>query len=180
MRVVSGINPYASEYRLQPKEVFRTPEFVFAYSDCGTGAASRSFHNWARDYQLKEGRGPRLTLLNNWEATGFNFDEQKLSHFMQEAATLGVDMFLLDDGWFGNKYPRSGDKSGLGDWEATKEKLPHGVAGLVSAADSAGVKFGIWVEPEMVNPKSELYEKHPEWVIHYPNREPYYLSLIHI
>ena len=83
-------------------------------------------------------------------------------------------MFLLDDGWFGNKYPRSGDKSGLGDWEATKEKLPHGVAGLVSAADSAGVKFGIWVEPEMVNPKSELYEKHPEWVIHYPNREPYF------
>ena len=174
LRVVSGINPYASEYRLQPQEVFRTPEFVFAYSDCGTGAASRSFHNWARDYQLKEGRGPRLTLLNNWEATGFNFDEQKLSHFMQEAATLGVDMFLLDDGWFGNKYPRSGDKSGLGDWEATKEKLPHGVAGLVSAADSAGVKFGIWVEPEMVNPQSELYEKHPEWVIHYPNREPYY------
>lgn len=174
LRIVSGINPYASEYRLKPKEVFRTPEFVFVYSDCGTGAASRGLHNWARDYQLKEGRGSRLTLLNNWEATGFNFDEQKLSHFMKEAATLGVDMFLLDDGWFGNKYPRSGDKSGLGDWEATKEKLPHGVAGLVSAADSAGVKFGIWVEPEMVNPKSELYEKHPEWVIHYPNREPYF------
>ena len=174
LRVVSGINPYASEYNLRPGEVFRTPEFVFTYSDKGTGEASRSFHDWARDYQLKDGHGPRLTLLNNWEATGFAFDEKKLSHFMREAAILGVDMFLLDDGWFGNKYPRSSDKSGLGDWEPTASKLPNGVGGLVRAADSAGVKFGIWIEPEMVNPKSELYEKHPDWVIHYPNREPYY------
>lgn len=116
LRVVSGINPYASEYNLRPGEVFRTPEFVFTYSDKGTGEASRSFHDWARDYQLKDGHGPRLTLLNNWEATGFAFDEKKLSHFMREAAILGVDMFLLDDGWFGNKYPRSSDKLGLGDW----------------------------------------------------------------
>ena len=171
LRVVSGINPYASEYNLRPGEVFRTPEFVFTYSDKGTGEASRSFHDWARDYQLKDGHGPRLTLLNNWEATGFAFDEKKLSHFMREAAILGVDMFLLDDGWFGNKYPRSSDKSGLGDWEPTASKLPNGVGGLVRAADSAGVKFGIWIEPEMTNTRSELYEKHPDWVIQQPYRE---------
>lgn len=174
LRIISGINPYASNYELKPNETFVTPEFIFTISQQGTGKASRNFHSWARDYQLKDGKGDRLTLLNNWEATYFNFDEAKLADIMQEAKTLGVDLFLLDDGWFGNKYPRSAANAGLGDWEVTHTKLPHGVPGLVAKAKETGVKFGIWIEPEMVNPKSELYEKHKDWVIHLPNREEYY------
>jgi alpha-galactosidase len=109
-------------------------------------------------------------LLNNWEATYFDFDEPKLLGLFKEAKTLGVDLFLLDDGWFGNKYPRNDDHAGLGDWQVNRQKLPHGLGYLVREAEAAGVKFGIWVEPEMVNPKSELYEKHPDWVIRLPNR----------
>lgn len=174
LRVIPAINPYASDYELKPKEVFATPEFVFTLSSEGTGQASRNLHAWARKYQLKDGMGDRLTLLNNWENTGFNFNEQILGDLMKEAKNLGVDMFLLDDGWFANKYPRKSDNAGLGDWEATHDKLPGGIPALVKAAHEAGVKFGIWIEPEMVNPKSELFEKHPDWVIHLPNRETYY------
>jgi alpha-galactosidase len=174
LRVISGINPYASHYELKPGEIFTTPEFIFTLSDEGKGKASRDIHDWARQYQLKDGQGDRLTLLNNWEATAFNFDEPKLEELMKEAKTLGVDMFLLDDGWFANKYPRANDRAGLGDWDVTREKLPNGVPHLVKAAREAGVKFGIWIEPEMVNPKSELFEKHPDWVIQQPNRETYY------
>ncbi len=174
LRVISGINPYASAYELKPDEVFTTPEFIFTLSDSGTGKASRHIHDWARGYQIKDGKGDRLTLLNNWEATYFDFDEQKLEELMKEAKSLGVDMFLLDDGWFANKYPRSSDNAGLGDWEVNKNKLPNGIPHLVRSAKEAGVKFGIWIEPEMVNPKSELFEKHPEWAIHLPNRETYY------
>lgn len=174
LRVISGINPYASDYELRPGEWFKTPEFIFTYSTQGVGKASRDFHDWARRYQVKDGLGERLTLLNNWENTGFDFNEEKLLALMKEARQLGVDMFLLDDGWFGNKYPRKDDRAGLGDWEHTADKLPHGVNALVKGAEKAGVKFGIWIEPEMVNPKSELFEKHPEWVIHQPNRELYY------
>ncbi|MDL2282747.1 alpha-galactosidase, partial [Parabacteroides sp. OttesenSCG-928-G06] len=174
LRIISGINPYASEYTLQPNEVFRTPEFVFTYSTTGKGQASRNFHRWALKYQLKDGDKSRLTLLNNWEATYFNFDEQKLVDIMDEAVKLGVDMFLLDDGWFANKYPRSSDRQGLGDWEETVEKLPNGIGRLVQEATDKGIKFGLWIEPEMVNPKSELYEKHKDWVIHLPNRDEYY------
>lgn len=174
LRVIPAINPYASNYELKPGEVFTTPEFVFTLSSEGTGQASRNLHAWARKYQLKDGMGDRLTLLNNWENTGFNFNEQILGDLMKEAKNLGVDMFLLDDGWFANKYPRRSDNAGLGDWEATHDKLPGGIPALVKAAHEAGVKFGIWIEPEMVNPKSELFEKHPDWVIHLPNRETYY------
>lgn len=174
LRVIPAINPYASNYELKPGEVFKTPEFIYTFSNEGVGEASRQLHNWARNYQLKDGKGDRLTLLNNWENTGFDFNEQKLSGLMREAKNLGVDMFLLDDGWFGNKYPRKNDQAGLGDWEVTHSKLPGGVPALVKAAQEAGVKFGIWIEPEMVNPKSELFEKHPEWAIHLPNRETYY------
>lgn len=174
LRVISGINPYASDYELKPGETFTTPEFIFTYSENGTGQASRSLHAWARRYQLKDGLGDRLTLLNNWESTFFDFDQHKLAELMGEANHLGVDMFLLDDGWFGNKYPRANDKAGLGDWEATRAKLPDGIPFLVKKADEVGVKFGIWIEPEMVNPKSELFEKHPEWAIQLPNRQPYY------
>lgn len=174
LRIHSGINPYASEYSLKPKEVFSTPEFVFTYSTVGKGQASRDLHRWARKYQLKDGEKGRMTLLNNWEATYFNFDEDKLVHLFDEAKKLGVDMFLLDDGWFGNKYPRSSDHQGLGDWKETVDKLPNGIGKLVKEANARGLKFGLWIEPEMVNPKSELYEKHKDWVIHLPNRDEYY------
>ncbi|NDV57419.1 alpha-galactosidase [Bacteroides sp. 519] len=174
LRILSGINPYASEYQLQPNEIFRTPDFYFTYSLTGKGQASRNFHNWARNHQLKDGDKTRMTLLNNWEATYFDFDEERLVGLMDDAVKLGVDMFLLDDGWFANKYPRSSDHQGLGDWDETADKLPHGVGHLVSEAQKKGIKFGIWIEPEMVNPKSELYEKHKDWVIHLSNRDEYY------
>lgn len=174
LRIVSGINPYASAYTLKPNEIFRTPDFYFTYSFEGKGQASRNFHNWARQYQLKDGNQTRMTLLNNWEATYFDFNEEKLVHLMDDAVGLGVDMFLLDDGWFANKYPRSSDHQGLGDWQETRDKLPHGIGRLTEAAKQKGIKFGLWIEPEMVNPKSELYEQHKNWVIHLPNRKEYY------
>lgn len=174
LRVLPSINPYASAYDLRPGETFTTPEFIFTLSRGGTSAGSRNLHDWARRHQVKDGMGRRLTLLNNWENTAFDFDEARLTTLMGEAKDLGVDMFLLDDGWFGNKHPRNADNAGLGDWEANKSKLPGGIGALVKAAADAGVKFGIWIEPEMVNPRSELYEKHPDWVIENPNRETYY------
>ena len=174
LRVIPAINPYASDYELKKGEVFTTPEFIFTLSYNGTSQGSRNLHNWARNYSLKDGKGSRMTLLNNWENTGFNFNQEILANLMKEAKHLGVDMFLLDDGWFANKYPRKDDKAGLGDWEVTHSKLPGGVPALVKAAKEAGVKFGIWIEPEMVNPKSELFEKHPDWAIHDENRKVYY------
>lgn len=174
LRIISGINPYFSQYTLPAKQTFKTPEFIFTYSDCGKGQASRNFHSWARKYQVKDGMGNRMTILNNWEATYFDFTEEKLTHLMDDAKKLGVDMFLLDDGWFGNKYPRNSDTQGLGDWQENKAKLPHKLAYLASEANKRGIKFGAWVEPEMVSPKSELYEKHKDWVITLPNRKEYY------
>ena len=174
LRIISGINPYASEYYLPAGVVFRTPDFYFTYSANGKGKASRNFHDWARRYQLKDGDETRMTLLNNWEATYFDFNEEKLIGLIGDAAGLGVDMFLLDDGWFANKYPRSSDHQGLGDWDETADKLPNGIGRLVEEATKKGIKFGLWIEPEMVNPKSELYEKHKDWVIHLPNRDEYY------
>ncbi|MGL5272125.1 MAG: alpha-galactosidase [Phocaeicola sp.] len=174
LRVIPAINPYASNYELAPKSIFTTPEFIFTLSHNGASEGSRNLHEWARNYSLKDGKGERLTLLNNWENTAFDFDQEILAELMKEAKDLGVDMFLLDDGWFANKYPRSNDTAGLGDWEATKSKLPGGVPALVNAAKEADVKFGIWIEPEMVNPKSELFEKHPDWAIKLTNRETYY------
>ncbi len=174
LRVVSGINPYFSAYTLKAGEKFTTPDFIFTLSDAGRGKAARNFHTWARNYRLKDGNGNRMTLLNNWEATYFDFNEEKLVNLMDDAVKLGVDLFLLDDGWFGNKYPRSSDHQGLGDWQETEGKLPHKVGYLCQKAKEKGVKFGIWIEPEMVNPKSELYENHKDWVIHLPNRKEYY------
>lgn len=174
LRAISGINPFASEYHLKPNENFVTPEFIFTYSKEGKGQASRNLHNWARNYCVLDGNGTRSTLLNNWEATYFDFNEEKLTELFGGAKELGVDVFLLDDGWFGNKYPRSNDRAGLGDWQETKTKLPHGIAYLVQQAEAKGVKFGIWIEPEMVNPKSELYEKHPDWILKLPNRDEHY------
>ena len=174
LRLVPGINPYNSDYQLPADEVFVTPEFIFTRSAHGEGEASRQIHRWALNYQVMDGRGDRFTLLNNWENTYFSFDEGILANCMREAKGLGVDLFLLDDGWFGNKYPRNDDHAGLGDWQAMTAKLPHGVPALLDSARAAGVKFGIWIEPEMVNPKSELYEQHPDWVIQLPNRPTFY------
>jgi alpha-galactosidase len=174
LRLLAGINPFASEYSLAPNEVFKTPSLIYALSNNGTGEASRNLHDWARKYRLLDGQGERLTLLNNWEATYFDFDENKLKGLFKDAKDLGVDMFLLDDGWFGNKYPRNNDEAGLGDWQENRKKLPSGLGYLVKEAKKEGVKFGIWIEPEMVNPKSELYEKHLDWVIRQPERPEIY------
>lgn len=174
LRVVAGINPAASEYQLAAGQEFKTPSLVYVYSENGTGEASRNLHRWAKNYRLMDGNGERLTLLNNWEATYFDFDEKKLVGLFDGAKKLGVDMFLLDDGWFANKYPRNDDFAGLGDWQENKKKLPSGLGYLVREATKTGIKFGIWVEPEMVNPKSELYEKHLDWVIREPQRPEHY------
>lgn len=175
LRFIAGINPYASAYALPANEVFKTPSLIYAMSSSGTGEASRNLHAWARKYRVLDGEGERLTLLNNWEATYFDFDERKITALYKDAKNLGVDLFLLDDGWFGNKYPRNDDKAALGDWQENSKKLPHGLGYLVTEARKEGVKFGIWIEPEMVSPKSELYEKHLDWVIRQAERpEVYY------
>jgi alpha-galactosidase len=173
LKLLAGINNYASDYSLKPNTPFETPKLVYTLSHHGTGEASRNLHTWARKYQIVDGMGPRLTLLNNWESTYFDFNEPKLSGLLKDTKKLGVDLFLLDDGWFGNKYPRNDDHAGLGDWQVNKAKLPNGIAHLVKEAKDNDVKFGIWVEPEMVNPKSELYEKHPDWVVKQPKRDDY-------
>jgi alpha-galactosidase len=171
LRVLSGINPYASDYTLEAGKSFKTPALLYSYSNSGTGEISRRFHRWARQYGLKDGNGKRYVLLNNWEATYFDFDEKKLTKIIDDAAKMGFELFLLDDGWFGNKYPRNNDNAGLGDWQTNTKKLPHGLSFLANECKKRGIKFGIWVEPEMVNPKSELYEQHPDWIITQPHRE---------
>ena len=174
LRLISGINPFQSEYPLAEGAEFKTPSFIYTFSNKGTGEASRQLHRWARNYRIMDGNGSRLTLLNNWEATYFDFDQEKLVKLFADGKKLGVDLFLLDDGWFANKYPRNDDHAGLGDWTPNASKLPDGIGYLVKEAGKAGIKFGIWVEPEMVNPKSELYEKHPDWVIRQTERPEHY------
>jgi len=174
LRVISGINPFASEYAIQPGKIFKTPSFIFTYSKNGKGTASRNLHRWAANYGIMDWEGPRLNLLNNWETTYFDFNEEKLTGLLDDTKKMGLELFLLDDGWFANKYPRNDDRAGLGDWEENKSKLPNGLGYLVKEADSKGVKFGIWIEPEMVNPKSELYENHPDWILKLPNRPEHY------
>jgi alpha-galactosidase len=174
LRVISGINPFASEYSIQPGQTFKTPSFIFTYSSHGKGLASRNLHHWATTYGILDGTKTRLTLLNNWETTYFNFNEPKLAGLLDDTKKMGLDLFLLDDGWFGNKYPRNDDRAGLGDWQENKTKLPDGLGYLVKEAENKGVKFGIWIEPEMVNPKSELYETHPDWILKLPNRPENY------
>lgn len=174
LRVHSGINNFASEYYLQPGENFVTPEFIFTWSGNGKGQASRNLHRWTRKYALLDGDKPRMTLLNNWEATHTTFTETQLVNLFDEGRKLGIDLFLLDDGWFGNAFPRNDDKAGLGDWQEDKKKLPSGIGYLVTEAEKKGIRFGIWLEPEMVNPKSELYQQHPDWILKLPNRDENY------
>ena len=171
VRALCGINPFASSYRLKPGETFTTPTMIWVWSGDGLGDMSRKFHHWARDFGLRDGHQTRTVLLNNWEATGFDFDFNRIAGLFGPAKEIGTELFLLDDGWFGNKYPRTNDHAGLGDWEANRQRFPNGLAPLAAEAVKHGIQFGIWMEPEMVNPKSELFEKHPDWVIRQPKRE---------
>ncbi|MDD7885372.1 alpha-galactosidase [Flavivirga sp. 57AJ16] len=174
LRIISGINNAASNYKLQKNKTFTTPKFWYTFSSKGKGLASRNLHDWARQYKILDGKGPRYTLLNNWEATYFDFDESKLKQLIVDSKKLGVDLFLLDDGWFGNEYPRNSDNAALGDWEVNKKKLPNGIGTLVKTAKKNNVGFGIWIEPEMVSPESNLYKKHPDWVIKQLGRKEHY------
>jgi alpha-galactosidase len=171
VRALCGVNPFASAYHLKPGEVFATPPMLWAWSDHGLGDMSRKLHAWAREFGLRDGHEPRAVLLNNWEATGFDFDFKRIVGLYDPAKDIGTELFLLDDGWFGNKYPRINDQAGLGDWAPNRQRLPNGLAPLAAEAIQRGLRFGIWIEPEMVNPKSELFDQHPDWVIRQPKRE---------
>lgn len=171
LSLLAGINPFLSAYTLGRGERFETPKMIYTYSAEGQGEVSRNFHDWARKYSLHAGMSERPVLLNSWEGTYFDFDEKVLTDMMDDAAALGIELFVLDDGWFGNKYPRNSDKMGLGDWQVNSRKLPRGLQYLIDHAKSKGLKFGIWIEPEMVNPKSELAERHPDWIVQSPGRE---------
>ena len=168
----AGINPDNSSYTLAPKEVFRTPELALTWSDEGLSGASRNFHKWARSHKMAHGDRLRKILLNSWEGVYFDINEAGMDQMMSDIASMGGELFVMDDGWFGVKYPRITDNCALGDWQVDPKKLPAGVPGLVECAKKHGIKFGIWIEPEMSNTVSELYEKHPDWVIKAPQREP--------
>ncbi len=171
LSVVAGINDFAADYKLDPGQLFTTPTFMQSYSGNGKGELSRKIHRWARKYSLRDGDKERPILLNSWEGAYFTFGEETLLSMMDGLNKMDGEMFVLDDGWFGNKHPRNNAAAGLGDWQVNNKKLPNGITALCDAAEARNLKFGIWVEPEMVNPASELYENHPEWVIHQPNRE---------
>ena len=170
--VYAGIDPVSSEYVLEPNEPFETPHLAMTYSDEGMGGVSRNFHNWAR----KEGmfhRGMKTgdILLNSWEGIYLDITEEKIIKMMDDIAAFGGELFVMDDGWFGDKYPRKVDNSSLGDWVVDKNKLPNGIKALTDAAKQRKIKFGIWIEPEMTNTTSELYEQHPDWVLQAKGRE---------
>lgn len=168
-RAYMGLNDYDFSWVLEPGTDFQAPEVVMTYSSHGFGKMSRTLHNLYRRC-LVRGRyrdEPRPILANNWEATYFDFDEDKILALAEEAAALGIELFVLDDGWFGR---RDGDDCSLGDWFVNKEKLPHGLDGLASKIRGYGMQFGLWLEPEMVSPDSELYREHPDWCIHVPGR----------
>lgn len=171
VRMLMGINSECFSWELKPNEQFSTPEVILSYSDSGMETLSHNFHNVIRnnicrgEYKLSE----RPVLINNWEATYFDFNEERLENIAKEASRLGVDMFVMDDGWFGK---RDSDTSGLGDWFVNEGKLKGGLNTLVEKVKSFGMNFGIWFEPEMVSEDSELYRTHPEWAIQIPNRKP--------
>ena len=166
-----GINPELFRWELKPSEVFDTPEVIMSYSSNGMEKLSHNFHKVIREhvcrgkYKLAE----RPVLINNWEATYFDFNEEKILKIAEQAASLGVDMLVLDDGWFGK---RDDDCSGLGDWFVSEEKLNGGLGKLAEKIKSLGMKFGLWFEPEMVSEDSDLYRSHPDWAIKIPSRNP--------
>lgn len=173
LRLITGINPLGSAYNLERGGTFTTPAILYTYSKQGKGEASRRYHRWAMAHAIRDAQADRPVLLNNWEATHCTFDEARLTTLFDGARQVGAELFLLDDGWFGNgAYSRDDDKHGLGDWQVSTKKLPRGLSYIAKEAIKRKVGFGIWLEPEMVNPQSELYRKHPEWIITQPRREP--------
>ena len=169
VRVTGGMNAFDFGYRLKSGETFQTPYFYGGYSDHGIGGASRLMHRLEIDSILPHHPTPRLrpVLYNSWEATGFNVDEAGQIALAEKAASIGVERFVMDDGWFGE---RKNDHAGLGDWYVNPQKFPHGLKPLIDKVHSRGMDFGLWVEPEMVNPDSDLYRKHPDWVLNFPGR----------
>ncbi len=173
LRMLTGINPIGSQYYLERGGKFTTPAVLWTYSKKGKGETSRKYHRWAMNYGMRDAQKDRPVLLNNWEATHCDFNEERLTALFDGARQIGAELFLLDDGWFGNgEFSRDDDKHGLGDWEVSTKKLPHGLSYLAKQALKRKIGFGIWLEPEMVNPKSELYTRHPEWIITQQKRDP--------
>ena len=168
----AGINPDNSEYHLKKGETFVTPKVALSFSQSGLSGVSRNFHKWGRKYMLAHGDKERKILLNSWEGVYFDINQQGMDQMMGDIASMGGELFVMDDGWFGDKYPRKTDNSSLGDWVVDKNKLPEGIEGLLRDAKKHGIKFGIWIEPEMSNTVSELYEAHPDWIVKAPKREP--------
>ncbi len=170
-RLIAGINPTDFEWTLAPGEAFDAPECVLVFTPDGLGEMSRIFHRFYRE-NLIRGRWKhekRPLLINSWEAAYFDFDTEKLAAFAKEAKTLGVEMLVMDDGWFGR---RNDDTSSLGDWTVNEDKLPGGLAPLIERVNAEGLKFGIWYEPEMISPDSDLYRAHPDWCVHATGRTP--------
>ncbi len=171
IRAVMGINPEGFTWKLENGEVFDTPQAVLVYSDSGLNAMSRTFHDLYREHLIRSPykKADRPILINNWEATYFNFDTDKLIDIAREASKDGIEMLVMDDGWFGH---RSFDDSSLGDWYVNEDKIKGGLKHLVDEVNKLGMKFGIWFEPEMISPDSDLYRAHPDWAIQIPGREP--------
>lgn len=170
-RVVMGIHPDGFTWKLKPGETFTAPEAAMVYSDEGIGKMSRTYHDLYRSHLIRSPylHKERPILINNWEATYFNFTTEKLIAIAKEAKSCGIEMLVMDDGWFGK---RNGDNCSLGDWTVNEEKLTGGLKHLVDEVNAIGMKFGIWFEPEMVSPDSDLYRVHPDWAIQIPGREP--------
>lgn len=169
-RLQVGINPFGFEWQLKPNETFTSPETVLVYSGKGLNGMSQSFHQLFRK-RLARGvwrEKDRPVLINNWEATYFDFNEDKLVSIAEKAHDVGVELFVLDDGWFGE---RNNDYAGLGDWIVNEQRLPKGIGSLADRIRGIGLKFGLWFEPEMVNKDSQLYREHPDWIIHTPDRK---------
>ncbi len=167
----AGINPDNSEYHLKRGEIFCTPKVALSFSQQGLSGVSRNFHKWGRKYMMMHGDRERKILLNSWEGVYFDINQQGMDQMMGDIASMGGELFVMDDGWFGVKYPRKTDNCALGDWEVDRQKLPEGIEGLLRDAKKHGIKFGIWIEPEMTNSVSELYEKHPDWIVKAPKRD---------
>jgi alpha-galactosidase len=170
-RLIAGIQHRGAERVLEPGERFVAPPAALVWSDRGIGPTSRVLHRWAREHVIRDGLRPRALVFNNWETMFFDLDTAKVNAVIDGAAATGAELFLLDDGWFGDRYPRDDDQQGLGDWTVDPAKFPDGLTPVVDHALAAGLRFGLWVEPEMVNPRSAHHEAHPDRVIHEPGRE---------
>lgn len=169
-RLVMGINPEGFSWQLAPGEEFYSPEAVMIYTDKGIGEMSRMFHRLYADNLIrgKWKKAKRPLLINNWEGTGMNFDHDKLVSFARHAKDMGFEMLVMDDGWFGK---RDHDNSSLGDWYVAEYKLQKGLGGLIKEVNDLGLKFGIWFEPEMISPDSDIYRAHPDWCLHTVGRD---------